>query len=393
MAFVTLRRPSTLDRDVERAVEVCPAASASLESEIFHAVNPGGWPAVLVSDLCSIVAACLLYSKGLRTQRFGNGTLWPTSARDLLPYGAKASLAGLLHWFDTEESAEIVNGLTGVLSICRRELMPELIDDERTRTAFVASVCRHLDTAAAAHRRLRRPADWDKRHDRRPAYRISSICLLLQLIATGPGSDTASWARFARGFEGALLASFDGARRALGPCASHELLALFAVSTHEALGTPPERMPAPLREYALRFRAMEDDPYQRLFNQLLNVSRTVGCCAPGCATHPHDIGEGGKMQRCSGCRLLQYCSRECQKRHWKQERWPHKAVCARLKALPDWAIAQGGMDGYDKWMLACEDTTEPDDAAQLALDIGPYVPVRLTDRRRRRESSSLVQLR
>ena len=34
--------------------------------------------------------------------------------------------------------------------------------------------------------------------------------------------------------------------------------------------------------------------------------------------------------RCANCRVPQYCSRDCQRVHWKEEIRPHKAVCAIL---------------------------------------------------------------
>jgi len=42
--------------------------------------------------------------------------------------------------------------------------------------------------------------------------------------------------------------------------------------------------------------------------------------------------------RCSGCRGVRYCSRECQRRDWRI----HKTVCASIKRVLDLGLITGG---------------------------------------------------
>lgn len=53
--------------------------------------------------------------------------------------------------------------------------------------------------------------------------------------------------------------------------------------------------------------------------------------------------DGKALPACAGCKLLRYCSRECQKKHWNlkgdEDRVAHKAVCPILKRLDVHAYA------------------------------------------------------
>jgi len=39
-----------------------------------------------------------------------------------------------------------------------------------------------------------------------------------------------------------------------------------------------------------------------------------------------DNGNDGKLLKCGACRRIKYCSRECQKKHWKKV---HKRHCTK----------------------------------------------------------------
>lgn len=79
--------------------------------------------------------------------------------------------------------------------------------------------------------------------------------------------------------------------------------------------------------------------YQQLYDALVTARHGRTCAAPGCGRHEHEVGKC--LHRCAVCGVVRYCSRECQKLHWKAERRPHRAVCsviARLSTLLDGAI-------------------------------------------------------
>jgi len=66
---------------------------------------------------------------------------------------------------------------------------------------------------------------------------------------------------------------------------------------------------------------------------------SCGCNNPSCVVlegvAEGDAGAAG-MNRCAGCRMVRYCSRQCQAQHWKQ----HKPVCKALAAASAAAAAK-----------------------------------------------------
>ena len=60
---------------------------------------------------------------------------------------------------------------------------------------------------------------------------------------------------------------------------------------------------------------------------LLEVPFTIGCSNPGCVNVNGETEVGTANKACTGCKVVYYCSRECQVAHWKV----HKALCKQLQ--------------------------------------------------------------
>jgi hypothetical protein len=78
--------------------------------------------------------------------------------------------------------------------------------------------------------------------------------------------------------------------------------------------------------------------------QLIRHSRHAHIC------HALDCKEslqtsGRKYQRCSGCFVFGYCSKECQRRAWKDPRAPHRDICKKLRRVVD--AGTGHFEGED----------------------------------------------
>jgi hypothetical protein len=42
---------------------------------------------------------------------------------------------------------------------------------------------------------------------------------------------------------------------------------------------------------------------------------------------------GENMKSCSGCKCAIYCSKGCQRAHWKKKNGGHKTMCKKIQAL------------------------------------------------------------
>merc|ERR1739848_318675 len=62
-----------------------------------------------------------------------------------------------------------------------------------------------------------------------------------------------------------------------------------------------------------------------------------------------DPPPGSKFSRCSSCQSVRYCSRECQKKHWKT----HKVDCKKKRAAKDATCAAAAivLAAYHAWWL------------------------------------------
>ena len=78
-----------------------------------------------------------------------------------------------------------------------------------------------------------------------------------------------------------------------------------------------------------------DENYEQLKYQ-----KNTGCCVNVKCSLPERRVEFSKMMTCSGCLMVHYCGRECQKTDWKR----HKQYCKLLSSVQIAADADGSRD-------------------------------------------------
>lgn len=100
----------------------------------------------------------------------------------------------------------------------------------------------------------------------------------------------------------------------------------------------PERVRPPMDDAS--FAAMRDnilamfDDHTLLYTVLSSYKDANACCGPSCF-RPGDTVET-PLRVCQKCGLMLYCSRECQREHWKWPRAPHRATCESVGKF--WAV-------------------------------------------------------
>jgi len=102
-------------------------------------------------------------------------------------------------------------------------------------------------------------------------------------------------------------------------------------SKHQELGGE-EVGPAEALRYVL---GLQEEQQQELLLDLLQLGQvllvevpcTLGCSNPACVNVSGESEVSVSNKACLGCKVVYYCSRECQVVHWKV----HKSLCKQLQ--------------------------------------------------------------
>ncbi|KZW03335.1 hypothetical protein EXIGLDRAFT_828690 [Exidia glandulosa HHB12029] len=312
---------------------------------------------VRVSDaalqtLSQPVRVCLrLSSKLVRKQLFSRRGLWPQSLDDLIPYGPRQSVASLLRWLDRSGRLTDWMPLTAfapffrdVFNICRHEFIPEFLHDATLRTRFVDIICQQLNTATFAFiNQLYSPS--------LALDRMQATVTVFNEVCVGVGSSVTAGIDIVDGLQARLLPALEIAFACADPLVVPKLtrsLLAAQLGVHHSMGSG-HQVPQRLANVYTALQGSERGIHLDVYNRLKFLEMDVLCRAPDCRKHSRDT-QAGKLQLCAGCRVLKYCSRECQKRHWSTQYSPHKPLCVRLKKL--FAVAPLALK-YPAFVAAC----------------------------------------
>ncbi|EJD52836.1 hypothetical protein AURDEDRAFT_111374 [Auricularia subglabra TFB-10046 SS5] len=107
------------------------------------------------------------------------------------------------------------------------------------------------------------------------------------------------------------------------------------------------------------------------FTTLEHWTQLDACAGPSCLRSGEDFPEPLKL--CQRCRVLRYCSRECQKEHWAWKKAPHKASCqlvGQFGALvkPILKLEEHGGEKCDLFVRAVDTAGHSWDDVKVAFD-------------------------
>ena len=82
-------------------------------------------------------------------------------------------------------------------------------------------------------------------------------------------------------------------------------------------------------------QALQEEQQRELLLDLLQLGQvllvevlcTLGCSNPACVNFSGESEVSTSNKACTGCKVVYYCSRECQVAHWKV----HKTLCKQLQ--------------------------------------------------------------
>ncbi|EJD42401.1 hypothetical protein AURDEDRAFT_168471 [Auricularia subglabra TFB-10046 SS5] len=335
MLFLT----TPYDRDARAALAArlvstmscCPLATDSPDhSEAATDIEESNVLASAAIMLFDLIHQCFVGAIFIaRKQSFNRNGLWPTSDDDVLPLGAEASCPALLVWFARIADCQVYTAIADLLLLCPA-VMRTIVETDWLRLAFLRVIAKHLDMAVAKHAQSPQRLDEDSQT---PLSLLRDLSTLMEAVTIRCGPyGSHPFGRLVAGVEDALLASVMRAADIVRDAPTKEHLHNFALSIHFAKGTL-DGMPRHLRRWLFTWLNQVGGTYGTIYDLLRSVSARRVCAATGCGRPEHALET--RLLVCSQCHVLRYCSRACQKAHWKSGKTPHKEACPLIKQVLD----------------------------------------------------------
>jgi hypothetical protein len=315
-------------------------------------------------------------------------TRWPYSIRSLLPHGANESFEGVIQWFQVELPVDqrkyLYNALDVFLAFCQPVILPCLITSraflehgvfQPVSRAFGHLEClngdleeefdAHLDVLTGIevlsrfmfYLLFRRTSDTESSilHHANPSQLLETYATMISMSehfdrlikSMAPSIRREAFAECAKAikFEATLSA------KSLMECCRLESAVLNpACFVRDLLHVQFMDLGDP--------RSYDGRLWQRLIFALRSLEEAQECTSPACMAY-----HGLKL--CTGCGLVRYCSRYCQKRGWKHKHAPHRSICAVLTRLcARWDIPLTGiMELCTRTVFPPQADLEPDATA------------------------------
>jgi hypothetical protein len=282
--------------------------------------------------------------------------LWPTAQSCILPYGPEDSFRGIVAWLPRVSHAVDAGifCLVRILLILAREDILPFFTTSRT---LLDSALNVLDAQCAAwgFMRLGDPYDEVKenvlpvsellvtwmqsvsRHEQVSFYRPQAAKTVRLCMHTG----YLLHELYSREIKTGTL---DDSVRLLTACnmilnLGAAILVFIPDCQRPFLAHPDVDVKNPKVKTMISLAAEKGKEYagpaSRLTQMLLAHGRRERCAAPDCPTRMTFAANGRKMQFCTGCTFMAYCSKACETAGWKHSLLPHRAVCTRLRDLRD----------------------------------------------------------
>ncbi|EJD39444.1 hypothetical protein AURDEDRAFT_187346 [Auricularia subglabra TFB-10046 SS5] len=309
-----------------------------------RAVIVGDHSRALYNAMADIIKAALCVGKDSPAERAlaMNKSLcdkkgrWPTHLGQLLPLGEQETVGALLSFAETWICPAPHTVLSSLLAVARPVVWPILVSD-RYRKHFILLLASMLDPSMLPDGDL--PTVMT-----RSMAPLRTALHMLTVIRGGADALPRDMAQLVAD-TGSPDVLFSALSAAVGRLTDRDPQ-FFEIAQwlHDVYARiPAPRPPPPQRAmrwisvYATRHRP---SMLSSLHSVIANLLITRSCSSPECGISPLRTESGKAFPVCAGCRVTRYCSKACQRRHWKGndgDGVPHKDVCPLLKMfrLPD----------------------------------------------------------
>ncbi|EJD35490.1 hypothetical protein AURDEDRAFT_175418 [Auricularia subglabra TFB-10046 SS5] len=284
----------------------------------------------LLDSCCTALYLCLKRHPSPREAAYCESFVrWPPSPDLIFPFGASRAIRALLP--ATKMTRYAHHLLTYILESAGDLVLP-ILSEESVRQQLVAAIFGKL--AKTAERLAMQSADCDKDLRLTQLTSDDDIYDLVLAICCRDMTEDGIQASLLRGY---TLELYNAVCKVLvladddGPRLARNNLAYLASGLWTALPASEKvERPQFLQEVDDTSIALLKDPYRNLQNMLHRVRLQKHCYSPTCSG---TVDTRRKVLKCGKCRLVQYCSQECQKEDWSSGLYPHRAICDMLHEL------------------------------------------------------------
>ncbi|KZV92039.1 hypothetical protein EXIGLDRAFT_749849 [Exidia glandulosa HHB12029] len=358
MRFLTAHRPVTVENRIALSNALCRTRCrrCSATSNPARSSSPQLFDTVF-NYWCNFAAAALYAGTGDASRRraFGSkGGLWPSTPEQLLPLGVAATVDSLVSAMDVFPNVLLV--LAMVLRQYRSLVFQEImLQHHRQKLVHgtIVSLRRAYEDVIPQLNRHRLTVSGTKYSDAK-GYDKAVVGLLqpyepyvriLDAVVNGIDGRGPDLESFVISHEVdlyraivKLLGCFHDAFTWFR-CLPDIAISMYVNLDAEDRLDPPEFIRTRVRQFA----DVYDDPYLALLSLLPALSKRRHCYGPRCGKHVHETGTKKPFSWCAQCKMVQYCSKECQRDDWKYSQYSHREMCELLCSLFSFANLQ--MDG------------------------------------------------
>ncbi|KZW01047.1 hypothetical protein EXIGLDRAFT_830252 [Exidia glandulosa HHB12029] len=359
MRFVTVARVYTAgicERISERLwMNWCRCRQCRPSSALQNVNRTRPFFEMTMRSACRLLHLCLSvpskHGRPLRVFAHNRG-LWPTTREQLVPYGAPQTIRALVqcHRNLTPTMALIVM----LLIRFRPLLYPEIVKDDN-RLPLVSSLITTIECYA-----------YDAPNSQRTRLSGTPEGTFLYLLKEGPGVQADDARQFTVGQELELYHAL--VQLPTSPhCADEQSwwtysMTVLMLSLLERLPVE-ERADPPyfLRDFVEQTSRRTRHPYVDFRGMYRYVQDHGSCFGPGCDKAPPSY----TFSLCAKCRVVKYCSRDCQRNDWKNEPFPHREICDIFHEL----LAVTDLDApVEAFAQACRDHAVPEERLEQLCD-------------------------
>lgn len=248
---------------------------------------------------------------------------WPHGIKDLLPHGLADSLAGLDLWAGDKLRGHHFLRLAGAIARFYPAFGVEIMSKGPQFCLGLLRPAQHLSTAMDDYDK--RPEDW-KPSERDPRFGVR-LSYVLRFLSVLSSCDARPYVAM-MGSAFAKQAFLPVLLRGIGILALPEMTPHFSqeLTDMSLVMAVINRKPQDARALPKELT----DPTGECF-KALRLAHQGGCFNTKCLPKSGVVRD----RQCAKCDLIRYCDRKCQVEAWRDPKFPHKAVCDKIKYLKE----------------------------------------------------------